>query len=79
MKLRAQISIDVDADDYIAAADYQCRFEKLIDSIKSEYPNSSLELRECRSALGGRTRRGSGFAPSVRHATGALSVYEDIP
>ena len=48
MRLRAQITIDIDAKDFVDAADHQRRLEALVTSIKQEYHQAALLLRERR-------------------------------
>lgn len=48
MKIRAQIIIDLDAGDYIAAADHQRRIEAVFRDIRSEYENASLTMGQVR-------------------------------
>lgn len=48
MKLSGQISIELTADDYVAAADHQKRIEGLLAMIRDIYPEATLTLRERR-------------------------------
>jgi hypothetical protein len=73
MKLRAQILIDIDADDFVAAADHQRRIETLLTDVKRAYDQAELVFRE---------RRPRGLPiltppPPVRQGTGHLHVYEE--
>ncbi len=46
MKLRAEIGIELDADDFVAAADHQRRVELLHEQVRNVYPEATLVLRE---------------------------------
>jgi len=71
--LRAQITIDVSADDFVSAADHQRRIETLMNSVRQSYDQAELEFRERRPrALRSLPRRG----PVPRY-TGAVSDYAD--
>lgn len=48
MKIRAQIIIDLDAGDYIAAADHQRRIEAVFRDIRAEYESASLTMGQVR-------------------------------
>jgi len=74
MKLRAQIMIDIDADDFVAAADHQRRIEAILGDIKQAYGQAELMFRERRP----RAITGGAEVLMVRQATGALHRYEDV-
>lgn len=46
VKLRAEILIEVDADDFVVAADHQRRIEGILKEVRENYPQASLTLRE---------------------------------
>lgn len=48
MRLRALITIDIDATDFVEAAEHQRRLEEIAQRIKSEYEHVALLLRERR-------------------------------
>jgi len=48
MRLRAQIVVDIDADDYVEAAEHQNTLQRYLTDIQSRYPNASLSMRERR-------------------------------
>jgi hypothetical protein len=48
LRLRAQITIDIDAQDFVEAADHQRRLEEMVRRIKEEYEHAALLLRERR-------------------------------
>lgn len=75
MKLRALITVDVDATDYIAAADHQRRLEKLFLDLKQDYEHAELEFRTRR---GGIAPRSQAQEMPVRRASGKLHAYEDL-
>jgi hypothetical protein len=75
MRLRALITIDIDADDYVDAADHQRRLQTLVEAIQADYPQASLQLRE-RRARRGRRNEGSGdTVTQLKHYTGRLNRY----
>jgi hypothetical protein len=74
MKLRAEIVIEIEAADYIAAADHQRSVQAIFNEVRSRYGGASLAFRQLRE------RRGPPLAPSpVRHPrpTGAVALYQD--
>lgn len=72
--LRAQITIDLTADDFVCAADHQRRIETLMGAIKDVYGEAALEFRERRPRPPRKLRR----AETMRHYTGAVEIYEEI-
>lgn len=55
MKLRAVVTIDVEAADFVEAADHQRRIEELMEPLQAAYPGADLTFRERRSARRGAT------------------------
>jgi hypothetical protein len=78
MKLRAEICIEIEADDYIAAADHQRSVETLFGNVKAKYGQASLAIRQLRErqapAPAPRARRQE---PRHRHHTGNLALYKE--
>lgn len=72
--LRAQITIDLTADDFVCAADHQRRIESLMGAIKDVYGEALLEFRERRPRPARKLRP----APAARGYEGALPVYEEL-
>ena len=81
MKLRAEITIELDADDYVAAAEHQRRVEALFQAVKSEYGQASFGFRQLRERNHRPAAAKLAPAPAararVRHHTGNLANYED--
>jgi hypothetical protein len=48
MRLRAQITLDIDADDYVNAAEHQRVLEEFLEKLAQRYPNAKLLIRERR-------------------------------
>ncbi|GAA0528553.1 hypothetical protein FHS83_002323 [Rhizomicrobium palustre] len=48
MRLRAQITIDISAEDFVEAAEHQNKLARFVESLKSEYPNAEMIIRERR-------------------------------
>jgi hypothetical protein len=74
MRLRAQITIDIEAEDFIAAADHQRRITGLIGHLKEAYGQAELSFRERRRTL----QALNGIAPPVLQGTGRLHDYEEV-
>jgi hypothetical protein len=76
MKLRAEICIEIEADDYIAAADHQRSVERLFGDVKAQYGQASLAIRQMRERHSPQTspRRQE---PRHRHHTGNLALYKE--
>lgn len=74
MRLRAHITIDIDAADFVSAAAHQRRVESILTIVKQDYAQANLELRERRE----RTDLPSEARPTKPgRPTGALNHYED--
>jgi hypothetical protein len=74
MKLRALLTIDIDTEDFVSAADHQRRVQRILGEVKKDYPSASLELKERRPrppALPLEADR------SVRQHTGRLHAYSE--
>jgi hypothetical protein len=74
MKLRAQITIDILAEDFRDAAEHQARVEGLMQAVRREYGQASLEFRERRDRPP--RRPPAGVAPARLHYTGRLHEYD---
>jgi hypothetical protein len=72
--LRAQITIDLMADDFVCAADHQRRIESLMGAIKDVYEEAALEFRERRPRAEQRPRR----LDPARRPIGAVDAYEEL-
>ena len=70
-RLRANLAFDIEAEDYIAAADHQRRLEEFLGSVKSHYPMARLIITERRGRGAGGSQRPRGLV------SGALSNYAD--
>ena len=73
MKLRATFVIEVEAQDYLSAADYQRRLEGYLGTMKDEFGSVDFSFRERRTAQPRRPRPTA--RPHLR--TGNLHDYED--
>lgn len=71
--LRAQITIDLNADDFVGAADHQRRIEELLQSVRRVYEEARLEFRERRPRP---PRRVQASRP-LKHFTAAAAEYDD--
>ncbi|NEX92814.1 hypothetical protein [Caulobacter sp. 17J65-9] len=74
MRLRAQITIDIEAADFLEAADHQRQLETILGQVKKNYMQAALQLRERRQRAASRA-----IAPKapLKHYTGKLSAYAD--
>jgi hypothetical protein len=48
MKLRAQIVVDIDAGNFVEAAEHQRHLESLLEGIRTRYATAQLQIRERR-------------------------------
>ncbi|HWE45526.1 MAG TPA: hypothetical protein VG407_05810 [Caulobacteraceae bacterium] len=70
--LRAVITVDMEAGDYIEAAEHQASLQATLARIREDYPGAWL-------TLGGRHKRGDGEAgrrPRLLRPSGRLNAYE---
>jgi hypothetical protein len=80
MRFRVDISLEIEADDYIAAAEHQRRVGDLFALMKENYPEADFSFRQLRNLANAaassepRSGRGRGH---FRHVTGNLSVYQE--
>ncbi|HYE52369.1 MAG TPA: hypothetical protein VEB20_22425 [Azospirillaceae bacterium] len=70
MRLRATIVIDIDAADYIEAADHQKFVGELLDTVRGRYGSVQCEIRERRPR-----ERTTGSAANRAPSTGRLRPY----
>jgi hypothetical protein len=81
MRFRVDISLEIEADDYIAAAEHQRRVGDLFATMKNTYPDADFSFRQLRNMANGAAPAGprpSGKGRGhFRHVTGNLSVYQD--
>jgi hypothetical protein len=78
VKLRAEIKIEIDADDYIEAADHQRQVAALFQAVKASYGDADLSFRQLRTVSGMPSAATAARGKShFRHATGNLSIYEE--
>jgi hypothetical protein len=71
LRLRAQIIIDIEARDFVAAADHQRQVQVFTEGIRQVYAGANLVLRERRTPAGPREPPP---APK-RRPTGRLNNY----
>lgn len=74
MKLRAQITIDIQADDFVDAAEHQRRVQTLMEMVQREYRQAALLFRERRDRPVRSVPGGPGTRPV--HYTGRMHEYE---
>jgi hypothetical protein len=71
VRLRATIAIDVDAADYLEAAEHQKKLESHLTAVRADYPEASIAVIERRpqSVVGPVRPRG------MKVRTGRLNTY----
>lgn len=74
MKLRAVITIDIEAADFVEAAAHQRRIETLLQPLTEPYPDAALTFRERRSARRGPMAAVADVRPLPR-PSGKLRTY----
>lgn len=75
MRLKATITIDIDATDFVEAAGHQRRIEALLTDMQQAYPAAGLDFRERRASRRG--RQDVRMPRPVQAVTGRLSAYVD--
>lgn len=71
MKLQVRISIDIDAEDYVAAAEHQRRAEAMLTRVRAEYAQARLTFDAARG-------RPPAAARPRRRSTGNLAAYAEL-
>jgi hypothetical protein len=74
MKLRAQIVIEVEALDFVSAANHEQNIQAIFKSLKKDYDGAQLEFREVRSKA---LKSGGAPLQKMRRYTGSLHEYVD--
>jgi len=74
MKLRAQIVIEVEAEDFLAAANHERAIQGIFRDLQSDYGSAQLEFREVRSKTPKDVAAG---VRKMRRYTGNLHQYAD--
>jgi hypothetical protein len=74
MKLRALLTIDIETEDFVSAADHQKRVQRILGEVKKDYPSAVLELKERRPRPAGPV---DDPARAVRQHTGRLHRYHE--
>lgn len=76
MKLRAVITIDIEARDFVDAAEHQRQIEKVLTQVTDLYPTAALVFRERRASARSASSNGAPAKPPAQ-PTGRLSSYVD--
>ena len=78
LTLRAQITIEVSAQDYVEAAEHQRRTEALFAAVSAEYPAAAFTFHHRRPRSAGEVKGGEPSGPRrYRSRPPALAVYHD--
>ncbi|MBO9559486.1 MAG: hypothetical protein J7515_13035 [Caulobacter sp.] len=79
LTLRAQITIEVSALDYVEAAEHQRRAQALLEVVRAEYATADFTFHHLRPRLNSGTKAGETGAPPRRYKTRprVLAVYHD--
>ncbi len=75
MRLRASITVDIEAADYLEAAAHQSRLQKLFEGVAADYPEAEFQLRERRVRTTRPGGAGSERVTPFQHHTGKLNRY----
>jgi hypothetical protein len=75
VRLRAHITFDIDAADFVSAADHQRAVERLLGQVQGAYPQAQLEFRERRQRTDATPMPD---AAQARQRTGAVNDYEPL-
>jgi len=74
LKLRTEISIEIEAEDFIEAAEHQRKLQVFMNELRGDYPAAEMVIRE---------RRGPRLKPVRRsqrlRRTLTVSPYKDLP
>jgi hypothetical protein len=72
VRLRVTVTIDIDAADFLDAAEHQKKVEKYLASVQDEYPSAWVSVKQ--------RRRPTTEAPTqgrtLRFSTGRLNAYD---
>ena len=74
MKLRAQIMIEIEAEDFVAAANHERAIQTIFQGLRADYQSAQLEFREVR---GKSARNDNSDLRKMRRYTGNLNQYAD--
>jgi hypothetical protein len=74
MKLRAQIMIEVEADDFMAAAGHEQAIQSIFRGLQMQYEGAQLEFREVRSKT---AKDAAASLRKMKRYTGNLHSYAD--
>jgi hypothetical protein len=78
LPLRAQITIEVSAQDYVEAAEHQRRAEVLFAAVRAEYPAATFTFHHRRPRSAGEAKDGEPTGPRrYRSRPPRLAVYHD--
>ena len=76
MRLRAEIVIDIEAPDFVVAAEHQRRVETLHAAVREAYPQAAMVLRERKERTAARQVRVLTPSSAINQ-TGRLNAYAD--
>ncbi|MDP3406207.1 MAG: hypothetical protein Q8S03_16075 [Brevundimonas sp.] len=73
MRLKAIFTVEIEAEDFVSAADHQKRLEQILLAVRDEFPQAELKLTERRTRRSAPVR---GFVPRAM-ITGRLHDYSN--
>ena len=76
LRLRAEITIDLDAADFLEAAEHQRRIEELIESVRREYSQATFAFRPRRGPRNKKATAPAQRNGDIKHYTGRLHAYD---
>jgi hypothetical protein len=74
MRIRAELTIEVEAEDFVSAANHQQAMEKVASFAKDLYPNSSLKIKQIKTRKNSDLRSNLKLIPKY---TGNLRKYNE--
>jgi hypothetical protein len=75
MRMKAEIALEVDASDFIEAAEHQKKLELFLATLKELYPGAELRFWERRERTGA---GGTAAARPARASARRVNAYDDL-
>jgi hypothetical protein len=72
VRLRVTVTIDIDATDFLEAAEHQKRVEKFLGAVQGEYPSAFVSVKQRRRP----SADGPAAPRTLKFSTGRLNTYD---